>query len=1235
MKKLNFIKMALVCATFLFFVSAVNAESGKKKLRKPNGVPNVTKLNINNISTYFRSNGDSDLDNNGNSGFEFPKGSGKTAVFESGFLWGANVNGEEIRVGGSAYSSGLQPGKIISPGVAEDPNLDKNRIYRVRPDYRTASLENEARNEGVSEDEVFTQYETDWFEWPAEDGAPFNDLDSNGVYDPNIDIPGFPGASQTIWFVANDLNADNTTDLYGSNPMGIEMQATIWAYSQAGALGNMLFRKYTIINKSTDTFEDMYVTMWSDPDVGDASDDFAGSDTLLSLGYAYNASPTDATYGDTPPPAMGFDFFQGPVVDSPGDTAIVNGEYLLDKKNLPMTSFYYFARGDLSITDPTTQSYEGTLQFYNFMQGKIGKTGEFFQTPADLGAEPTTFTLSGDPVAGTGWLDGQLISAGDRRIGLASGPFTMEPGDAQEVVVAQIAAIGGDRIGSVDLLKNYDIVAQDAYDNFFQIPTGADAPIVSVTELDQKIILSWDSQAVKSTENYTERGYEFQGYNVYQLPAQSSSKEESRLIATYDIIDDVKTIYGFEFDPRTGADETTPVQFGTDSGIKRSLEIEQDILSGGIDLNNGSRYYYAVTSYSFNPDPLAVPNVLENPLSAVVAVPHSMNPGERLTAERGEQIEVEHTGTADAEVVVEVVDPTKLTGHQYEVFFNTQHYYLDADGVWKTTNFPDSIGKVLDVSPSTLTGIAVYSKSPGTVDLNLLFNLVSPTDAWVDGIELTLPAEVGINSAADVQAGGGDVVPIVEGNKVIYGLVNMDTTGNGVFHGDEVLNLNLSNVTLPLSIDYVIHDDGFGSGGNPINAQGTLVINEIGNDFATLKYWNVRDLTSGEVVVEMQTFLNGADVFTGVGPGGSGGLLGAIVGTGANPIFDGLQVSVQGSYEAPITQNAVIINGFSISGGGASQFKGEGFTVTDYTWFSEPTGWSVNGSIDNGRGTTDVNELQKDYELRFTGELEEVVVDDVLVSKVKEGTGSVATLYGARQYDIADHPLNPNPGSNDPFLINIPFEVWNVDDNQQVNLLVYHREGTPSDSLFKVWNSDARMYMEILNTPYSPTLIDPDGPEADNLTWNVVFYESDWEQGDVVELQYANPLQSQMDVFTFTAPDPVTYNQELAESDVDKINVFPNPYYGVNPEEINKYQRFVTFSHLPEAATIRIFNLGGLQVRRIDKDDASQFARWDLANDAGLPVASGMYIAYIDMLELGTKILKLAVIQEQQILDRF
>jgi hypothetical protein len=80
----------------------------------------------------------------------------------------------------------------------------------------------------------------------------------------------------------------------------------------------------------------------------------------------------------------------------------------------------------------------------------------------------------------------------------------------------------------------------------------------------------------------------------------------------------------------------------------------------------------------------------------------------------------------------------------------------------------------------------------------------------------------------------------------------------------------------------------------------------------------------------------------------------------------------------------------------------------------------------------------------------------------------------------------------------------------------------------------------------------------------------------------------------------------------------------------------VTFSHLPDQATVRIFNLAGVLVQTIQKDEPGQFLRWNLSNEDGLPVASGLYIAYIELPELGeTKILKLAIVQEQQILDRF
>jgi hypothetical protein len=100
--------------------------------------------------------------------------------------------------------------------------------------------------------------------------------------------------------------------------------------------------------------------------------------------------------------------------------------------------------------------------------------------------------------------------------------------------------------------------------------------------------------------------------------------------------------------------------------------------------------------------------------------------------------------------------------------------------------------------------------------------------------------------------------------------------------------------------------------------------------------------------------------------------------------------------------------------------------------------------------------------------------------------------------------------------------------------------------------------------------------------------------------------------------------------------VFPNPYFGFNKLETDNYNRFVTFTHLPQKATIRIYNLAGILVRTLMKSDNSQTMQWNLQNEAGLPAAAGMYIVYLDLPGVGsTKILKLAIIPEQEFLHHY
>ena len=129
------------------------------------------------------------------------------------------------------------------------------------------------------------------------------------------------------------------------------------------------------------------------------------------------------------------------------------------------------------------------------------------------------------------------------------------------------------------------------------------------------------------------------------------------------------------------------------------------------------------------------------------------------------------------------------------------------------------------------------------------------------------------------------------------------------------------------------------------------------------------------------------------------------------------------------------------------------------------------------------------------------------------------------------------------------------------------------------------------------------------------------------------------DVFAFSAP-AASAGASLETASADKVGVFPNPYYAFNAAESNRFNRFVTFNNLPPKATIRIFNLAGQLVRRIDKDDTSQFTRWDLANTSNFPVASGVYVAHLELMmpadnSVVTKILKVAVIQEQEILNSY
>ncbi len=276
--------MKIHLITFTVLLLLLQSSYGQKNIDKMQkaAAENITStyLNCNNISTIFFGDGTSDT-RGGQSRFQYPKGINVYAVYATGLVWGAYIEGDsQVKVSGTTFGSLLQPGKILDDDTPDDPKLPKYRIYRVRNDVflggPIVDLLWEMKDEGDTYDNVRSRYETDWNDWPAEDGAPFIDKNLNGIYEPEFDTPGVEHAKQTIWYVVNDLTEAPFNVSPTQRVLGIEMQVTIWGYDNQPVFSNMLFRKHKLINKSQNEFKDMYVSIWSDPDVGGAGDDLQG-----------------------------------------------------------------------------------------------------------------------------------------------------------------------------------------------------------------------------------------------------------------------------------------------------------------------------------------------------------------------------------------------------------------------------------------------------------------------------------------------------------------------------------------------------------------------------------------------------------------------------------------------------------------------------------------------------------------------------------------------------------------------------------------------------------------------------------------------------------------------------------------------------------------------------------------------------------------------------------------------
>ncbi|MCK9616946.1 MAG: T9SS type A sorting domain-containing protein [Lentimicrobiaceae bacterium] len=102
----------------------------------------------------------------------------------------------------------------------------------------------------------------------------------------------------------------------------------------------------------------------------------------------------------------------------------------------------------------------------------------------------------------------------------------------------------------------------------------------------------------------------------------------------------------------------------------------------------------------------------------------------------------------------------------------------------------------------------------------------------------------------------------------------------------------------------------------------------------------------------------------------------------------------------------------------------------------------------------------------------------------------------------------------------------------------------------------------------------------------------------------------------------VTKNVQKAKSDLDLINVVPNPYYAFSNYEANQLDNRIKIINLPKKCVVTIYNLSGTTIRQFTKDDMQTEIEWDLKNFAGIPISGGVYLIHVKAEGYGEKIIK-------------
>lgn len=1223
-----------------------------------------TDLDLNNVRALIFTSGDMWWDLNNSPRYEIPKGSNKHSAFASALWIGGVDNGGNLKVAAMTYR---QTGNDFWPGPLklEDASVTSDVCLAYDQHWKITRQEVEEYVLGLTPSPS-QAIET----WPGNGDAPsgyafqlapFIDLNNDGVYDPNFrdtsgipehpayDISGSLGCQarlfgdQTLWWVFNDKG--NIHSETGGFPIGLEIRAQAFAFATNNALNNMTFYNYEIINRSTFSVQQTYFGQWVDSDVGNYQDDYVGCDVARGLGYTFNGDPFDETavgYADRPP-AFGLDFFAGPFMDNDSldgnpdacvEPKAVNGlgfgDGIIDNERIGMSKFVYYNNDFTIIGNP-----EDAQDVYNYLRGRWKDGTQMVYGGNGYGAgTPTNFIFPGntDP-QGVGqivdgvstnclpqpaWDEATVGNAPfDRRFLQSAGPFTLQPGAVNNITVGAVwaqASTAGPAayLESVELLRVVDDDAQALFDNCFAIINGPDAPFVDVVELNREIILNLVNSNTKNVQQYEDTTaipgfgdvvYKFQGYQIYQLKDLTVTANDlkdpnrARLIAQCDIKDGVGQIVNRYFD--VSIEENVPVVEvnGADDGLRNSFRILNDAFAtGDARLVNHKTYHFLVLSYAnsvgtdnaFNASYLSGRKTQGFPtLQVYSAIPHINSPsfgGTQVQAQYGDipsMTRIEGRGNGGLF--------TDLTDESISQILNAPYWM--ANPTFKKNASPVNI-KVIDplsipdgdfefrLDGVTNSGRWSLTHNGETVDADT--SLVFPIEQIIS--KWGLSVEVGqVLRPGELPEGGNGFISA--------SLTFSDNTKRWLqFFQDEegcdnaanwIRSGVFRNTDDPSCDDYIGLD----------SLQEYEKV--LGGAWAPFPLVSRTDhgpaYSSAGVIQTLTSLVKTASVDVVITADQSKWSRCVVFETNDDPNFSQGGAQKLDMRRAPSVGKNGLPDG---SGTGMGWFPGYAINVETGERLNIAFGESSRLSGDNGR------------DMIFNPTNRSIIFDN----------GDIQNIIGGKHYIYV---FNHN-GSSANEMPRYDEAAW----------MKGQLEGGTSAGKRRVFG-DCSWVGIPLGVPNQPIL-------ASDVTIKLRVNRPYANNYNATE-SAANPENENRPLFRFNTADLAARKGDavISEAALDLINVVPNPYYAYSSYERGQLDNRVKITNIPEKCTINIYTSNGTLVRRYEKSDSKTSLDWDLKNQVGITIASGIYIIHVEVPGVGEKVVKWFGVMRPIDLDSF